>query len=230
MRSELALGHEAGEQSRFPDKRSRGGRSCVIVVLVALVAFAALSLEVRRAGQGALGWERRLSEELVTHANVQPISDSNRMSHYVADWRSLVVLTVAFASLMFLAGQFRSGLLVVASAAVAALTPLLKPLYARPPPSRISGGSYSFPSGHAIATMALAAAVVVVLWRTWFRWLALLAAPVFVAAIGAAVVAEQGHWPSDVLAGWALALAWVAVLSYFVRTSPGSMPTRSNKL
>jgi membrane-associated phospholipid phosphatase len=163
-----------------------------------------------------------LSYELGAHARQRPISDSKRMSHYVADWRSVLFLTVVFAGVAFLAGKVRFGFLLVASAAVTTLAPLLKPLYARPPPSPNDGGPYSFPSGHAIGTMALAAAVVVVLWGTRLRWLAVLGGAAFVAAIGAAVVAEQGHWPSDVLAGWALAVAWVAAISSVVGLPRGS--------
>src|SRR5262249_45755091 len=95
--------------------------------------------------------------------------------------------------------------------AVLALTPLLKVAFHRSPPEE-GIGDYSFPSGHALGTMALAAAVAVLLAGTRWRWPAIALAAVFVAAIGAAVVTSQGHWPSDVLAGWALAIAWVAAV------------------
>ena len=71
----------------------------------------------------------------------------------------------------------------------------------------------SFPSGHATASMAVAAGIVALLAPGRWRWFAGIAGAILVTAVGLAVVSDSGHWPSDVLAGWCLALGWVAALT-----------------
>ena len=72
--------------------------------------------------------------------------------------------------------------------------------------------STSFPSGHAMQTMALALALLLLTWPTRARWLVLVAAAVFVAGVGASRLYLGVHFPSDVLAGWCAAVAWVNML------------------
>jgi undecaprenyl-diphosphatase len=72
-----------------------------------------------------------------------------------------------------------------------------------------SGSSWSFPSGHATAITGLAAALVVVLWPTRWRWPALVAALLVCAGVGVTRVYLGAHYPTDVIAGWALAMAAV---------------------
>lgn len=69
--------------------------------------------------------------------------------------------------------------------------------------------SFSFPSAHAMGSMTLAAAAVVLLWPTRWRWPALLALVPFVALVGFSRVYLGVHLPSEVLAGWAAALGCV---------------------
>jgi undecaprenyl-diphosphatase len=68
--------------------------------------------------------------------------------------------------------------------------------------------TYSFPSGHAMQSMAIVAALIVLCWSTRWRWFALAAGSVFVAAVGLSRVYLGVHYPTDILAGWAMALAW----------------------
>lgn len=70
--------------------------------------------------------------------------------------------------------------------------------------------TWSFPSGHATASMALAAVLVLLAWSTRARWPVLLAALAFVPLVGLSRPYLGVHYPSDILAGWCLALAWVA--------------------
>lgn len=75
--------------------------------------------------------------------------------------------------------------------------------------------TYSFPSGHAMGSATLAAVVILLAWRTRWRW------PVLVTALGFAVVVGLSriylgvHFPSDVLAGWTAGSIW-AVASFFM--------------
>jgi membrane-associated phospholipid phosphatase len=67
----------------------------------------------------------------------------------------------------------------------------------------------AFPSGHAVASMALASAVLLLTWGTRWRIPALIGGALFVLSVGGSRLYFGFHHPSDVLAGWCLALAWV---------------------
>ncbi|GAA4494507.1 hypothetical protein GCM10023172_04770 [Hymenobacter ginsengisoli] len=69
--------------------------------------------------------------------------------------------------------------------------------------------TFSFPSGHAMDTAALATALFFVLPRHR-RWWAL--APLFALSVGMARMYLGVHYPSDVLAGWSSAVGWVLVV------------------
>jgi undecaprenyl-diphosphatase len=76
--------------------------------------------------------------------------------------------------------------------------------------SAVRETTYSFPSGHAMSSMAVATALTLLLWKTRWRWIALAGGAVFVFMVGLSRVYWGVHYPSDILAGWAASLAWVA--------------------
>jgi membrane-associated phospholipid phosphatase len=100
------------------------------------------------------------------------------------------------------------------------VTSLLKLAFQKPRPdlwtSPWPAHGYSFPSGHATESMAVFAALVVLLWPTRWRWPALLMGVPLVATVGLSRVYLGVHYPSDVLAGWCFALAWVAGLWFLL--------------
>lgn len=101
-----------------------------------------------------------------------------------------------------------------ASAGAGALNSLLKLAFSRPRPVLLAHltevGGYSFPSGHAMAGAAIYGALAVVAALRFPRQRPWVVAPcaMLVLAIGTSRVYLGVHYPSDVLAGWALGVAW----------------------
>ena len=103
--------------------------------------------------------------------------------------------------------------LVVAVGGAAAIELVAKLTFARPRPglweSAWPAVGYSFPSGHAMESTALAVAIALLAWGTRWQWWAVTAGALFALGVGVSRVYLGVHYPSDVLAGWCAGLAWV---------------------
>lgn len=80
--------------------------------------------------------------------------------------------------------------------------------------------SFAFPSGHAMMSMTLVATLVVLTWGTIWCWITLLVGSLFVVAIGWTRLYLGVHFPSDILAGWMVSIAWVIGVSAIIRPHP----------
>jgi undecaprenyl-diphosphatase len=162
----------------------------------------------------------RLHDDDATVARI--VSDVTELGPLAAV--AVVVLTV-----LLVLRRWRDAVFFTAGAGVVwAVNPLLKELVGRsrpdlwPLPPDVS--EYSFPSGHAANTAALVGALLLILRR---RLPAVLLGAAVV--LGAAVLLGAGwaqlalgrHYPSDVLAGWLWALAWVYAFRKLTKGGPG---------
>jgi undecaprenyl-diphosphatase len=76
--------------------------------------------------------------------------------------------------------------------------------------------SWSFPSGHAMGSMTLGTALVLLAWPTRARWWVFAMSASFVVLVGMSRVYLGVHYPSDILAGWTAAMAWVLAMHWLV--------------
>lgn len=103
-------------------------------------------------------------------------------------------------------------------AVVWAVNPVLKELVGRsrpdlwPLPDSVS--EYSFPSGHAANTAALAGGLLLILHSRRGRVAGALLAGVGLAIVGLSQLVLGWHYPSDILAGWFWAGAWISLLAW----------------
>ncbi len=127
---------------------------------------------------------------------------------------AVVPFDVALVLALLASRRWREGLFAaIATGGSALLNIGAKRLFARDRPglweSIAPETSYSFPSGHAMGSMTLALTLVLLTWRTRARWWVVAAMAVFVPMVGLSRVYLGVHYPSDILAGWAAASAWV---------------------
>jgi undecaprenyl-diphosphatase len=136
----------------------------------------------------------------------------------------LILLVVAIAGHLLLMRRYCTlALLVGTMLGGLVLNPFLKNLYKRPRPALVPHLSYvemsSFPSGHsmlsAVAYLTLAALLAQLVRRRGHKVYFILLASLFTVLVGFSRVYLGVHWPTDVLAGWLVGLAW-AVLCWLV--------------
>lgn len=221
-----------------------------VVTAVALAALAALLLGVRT-GAGLAHVDPVVVTWLAAHRPGWSVT----VATVVADAGSPAAMSVVMVGVTALvAWQRRSWLTVVVGGAglgaVAGADQLLKHLVARPRPplvlQAVSDTGFSFPSGH---TTLSAGVVVLALWLTTRpaglahprpadpphppRWPARravdLAAALFLVAVAASRLVLGVHYPSDVLAGWCVAMladgAVVLLVAAVIRPGPGAVAT-----
>ena len=179
-------------------------------VLVPLAAFGGLAHELRE-GEGFF-FDRPLLD--LAHAIAEAGLD--RFFVVVADlgylW-GVVPFDIALFALLIVRRRMRESVFVLfAVVGSALLSVAAKPLFARARPSLWESiapeSSYSFPSGHAMGSMTLACVLVLLCWQTRARWPVVVAMAAFVVLVGLSRLALGVHYPSDILAGWAAAIAW----------------------
>jgi undecaprenyl-diphosphatase len=132
----------------------------------------------------------------------------------------ITLLTATVVAFFWLSNMHRAATYVaVATVGAVIISTGLKELFARPRPNLVPHGSHvylsSFPSGHsaiaaaAYLTLGLVASQFVVKRRLKVLFIGV--AMFVTGAVGVSRVYLGVHWPSDVLAGWAVGLSWALV-------------------
>ena len=203
-----------------PDtRRTREALGLLVIAVLALALFAWLAASVLSSGSWAAhdpavtAWAVSLRRDRVTQAA--------RAITHLGGTIELAVLTVGTAGALLPWRRRYAGVLVVAMAGASAWTAGLKQAFgrARPGAELLLGRpahSCSFPSGHSfniiVFTGTLACFVLFSRARPGGKVLAVGTAALLTGAVGASRVYLGYHWMTDVLAGWSIGLAWLAVI------------------
>jgi len=186
-----------------------------------LLIFLFLAIHVWQQGKG-FRWD--VSILLALHTAAHPILDEIALAvtPFGVFWGVFPAIAI-IGMILFYRRNWRSLVyLVIASIGSMLLNRTIKLLFHRTRPQLWEllappDLTYAFPSGHAMASMTFAIVLTVLLWNTRWRWVTLVATSLFVLLIGWTRLYLGVHYPSDVLAGWSLALAWTLGITLLVR-------------
>ena len=190
------------------------------VVVASGIAVAGILDEVMD-GETASQPDDRIVER-VSENRTERLTDVFRVVTRLADgW--FVALVVAI-TVVVSAAHRRPGLgaaVVTSCVGVAVITRLLKDLVGRdrPPPiiRLVEASGDAFPSGHSSQAVAcygaIAAVLVVTSANKIYRFAAIIGAATIALAVGVSRVYLGVHWPSDVITGWIIGLAWLACVA-----------------
>jgi membrane-associated phospholipid phosphatase len=199
-------------------------RSQVLALLAIALSLAAFTPHAVTAwGNEVSSWDRTISEKIHEYENRETLLNT-RVDVLGIVLRPLFHLAVLLAALavagvLAIQGRWRTSSAVVLTVVGATLLGiLLKEVFARPPVDP-DGTGHSFPSGHALRTMAAAGALGIVAQPTKWRRHVWIGGTIVVLLTGIAVVYHEWHWLSDVLAGWFVAIAWLGCVWIALRPS-----------
>lgn len=138
----------------------------------------------------------------------------------------LLVLTMLIVGILIVKKLYSKALflgLVMTGAGIANLT--LKLLFERQRPELwqrlVEEATFSFPSGHAMGSMAFGLAVIALCWSTKWRKPVAFTMSLYIIFIGFSRLYLGVHYPSDILAGWILSAGWVSLLVLLLRINKG---------
>ena len=200
----------------------------LIAVVLGLWAFGAIMGEVLEGETAAFDREvllaLRVPGDIAQPIGPHFVQELMRDCTALGGVAFLYFLTVAVTGYLFLAGRRRNAVtLLIVVVAGQLLSTGFKHLVDRPRPDLVPHGSFvssaSFPSGHSMMSAVVYLTLAVMVARLQTR----LSLKIYVMALASFVTVLVGvsrvylgvHWPTDVLAGWALGAAW-AILCWAV--------------
>ena len=134
---------------------------------------------------------------------------------------AVILVGVAGVILLLKKSYSRLTFVLAGMAGTLVINTILKALFHRDRPSLwphlVDEAGYSFPSGHAMASMSLALICIVLSWQTRYRWWVVVVAAVFVITIGVSRLYLGVHYPSDIITGWCVSTVWIVVAALLVR-------------
>lgn len=182
-------------------------------MLAPLLLVADLTEDVFRGG--GFPWDQGLLNWYAAH-RTPGLTAAARALALIGGVRVLPLVTAAIGLALYRFGtRAHTWFLVAAVGGATLLNVLAKLVFQRPRPDQLlavlAEPGYSFPSGHAMANMALGVAVALIFSRSRSWPLAVLGV-LWGLAVGISRNYLGVHYPTDVLAGFATSTAWVTGL------------------
>lgn len=196
-----------------------------IMIIIPSLLFASLADEVHE--NETLAFDTAVLESV--HREASPAADiAIKTFTEFGGPLLLPAISLGLTSILVYRRRLRYAFIMFISVAGAsALNIILKSIFQRDRPQLwrwiVSENGTSFPSGHTMASSALALSLVVILWNTKWRWLAASLGFVYTVGIAFSRIYLGVHYPTDIIASWLVSIAWVSIvvwIAYSYRSVP----------
>ena len=188
-------------------------------IVLPLLGFGLIAEDI--ATKQVFPWDINWSEALHRHA----VPDLDQFMLWVTRLGDIQILSVMVGFGLLALGLNRKTqdliFLMATTVGAAAINTVLKLAFHRTRPhlwnSLRPELGFGFPSGHSMGSVTVASALIVLTWNTRWRYPVLILATILAVLIGLSRVYFGVHYPSDVLAGWAISIAWVTLVTLVLR-------------
>lgn len=188
-------------------------------VYVPLAIFGLLAIQIWQL-EGGLWWDVEIMRTI--HATARPSLDlfASGITNFGTRWGVFPAAAVMIISLLVIRRWRLLTYCLITLLGCSLMSYVAKTGLHRLRPSLweyVSPTGFSFPSGHAMSSMVFVAVLSVLTWHTRWRGWILTLGSLFVVVIGWTRLYLGVHYPSDILAGWMLSLAWAVGVSLVVK-------------
>lgn len=181
---------------------------------------------------GGIGWDEPIL--IAIHATRQPPLDQfAAILTELGVYKGVFPAVIVISSILLITRRWRSlAFVLLTSLGEVVLNRNAKLLIHRPRPHLWETvysirTDFAFPSGHAMSSLTLAIILIVLTWQTRWRWVVVSCSSLFAIGVAWTRLYLGAHYPSDIVGGWALALAWASLVALFIQ--PSANPPRSVK-
>jgi membrane-associated phospholipid phosphatase len=202
----------------------RHGRSLLVLALgfyLPLQIFVAIALRVWQL-QGGLDWDVAILNAIHSHASSTLDWLAPRLTNLGSVW-TVFPIAVAIAIWLITQQRWRPVLyFTITLLGCALINRTAKTLWQRARPDLWQSTyplptDFSFPSGHAMTSMVFVAALLGLPLGNRGRWLVLILGGLYALSIAWTRLYLGVHYPSDIVAGWMVAIAWAVGISQLVK-------------
>jgi undecaprenyl-diphosphatase len=185
------------------------------------VGTGGFALLARAVQNGELRIDERLLDYLTPERQSHAARDVYRLFDLaVGEYQGLVFAVALIVLLLIFRRPLAAALTALLIGGALAATEVLKPHFDRP--ALIDHRTGYFPSTHAAGAMAFCIACVACMRPPRWRWPVGLAAAAIVVFYGATLVYTRSHYPSDVAAGYFVALAVAGAIGFVAPSGSSS--------
>lgn len=198
-------------------KKIKKKQKLLLVKAICLVIFTGLALQISYL-HGEFLWDKAIL--LTIHKNSQPFLDN--FASILTNFGRLKLILLLIIPVIFLLLWHRKKrlltYLITSIITSAIINYSIKIFFHRPRPDLWESNyplpsDFSFPSGHAMGSMNLALTLLVIFWGNRYQPLLCILAGIYVISIAWTRLYLGVHYPSDILGGWLLAIAWTTLIT-----------------